>query len=163
MASNGNKLDENGEVIRNKAILVCKGYAQEERIDYGETFSPIARMEGIRTLLAYATYKGFKFYPRDIKFAFLNGILNEEGYFGDNKKDMVCKFHKDLYGLKQAPRAWYERLNKYLLNIGFERTDDNNNLYIKIEKGKGILLSNFFLMIQYFEVKMLYERILQIR
>ena len=54
------KLDENGEIKRNKARLVCKGYAQEEGLDNGETFSPVARMEGVRTLLAYATYKGFK-------------------------------------------------------------------------------------------------------
>ena len=57
-----NKLDENGEITRNKARLVCEWYAQEG-VDYGETFSPIARMEGVRTLLAYATYKGFKSLP----------------------------------------------------------------------------------------------------
>ena len=51
------KLDENGEITRNKARLVCKGYAQEEGLDYGETFSPIARMEGIRTLLAFLHIK----------------------------------------------------------------------------------------------------------
>ena len=62
-----NNLDENGEITRNKARLVCKGYAQEEGLDYGETFSPIARMEGVRTLLAYATYKGFKVYQKDVK------------------------------------------------------------------------------------------------
>ena len=56
------KLDENGKVTRNKARLVCKGYAQEEGIDYGETFAPVARLEGVRTLLSYSTYKGFKFY-----------------------------------------------------------------------------------------------------
>ena len=42
-----NKLDENGEIKRNKVKLVYKGYAQEEGLDYGETFSTIARMEGV--------------------------------------------------------------------------------------------------------------------
>lgn len=39
-----NKLNENGEVTRNTTRLVCKGYAQEEGIDYGENFAPIARL-----------------------------------------------------------------------------------------------------------------------
>jgi len=42
-----NKLNENGEVIRNKARLVCKGYAQQEGIDFEETFAPVARLEAI--------------------------------------------------------------------------------------------------------------------
>ena len=46
--------------------------------------------------------------------------------------------------MKQAPRAWYERLHKYLVQIGFERTDDNNNMYIKLEEGKDILISKIF-------------------
>ena len=57
---------------------------------------------------------------------------------------MVCKLHKALYGLKQAPRAWYERLHNYLVKIGFEKTNDNNNLYMKSEKGNEILLSEIF-------------------
>ena len=44
-------LDENGEITRNMTRLICKGYAQEERIDYGETFSPVARLDGVRNLL----------------------------------------------------------------------------------------------------------------
>ena len=42
---------------------------------------------------------------------------------------MVCKLQKYLYGLKKAPRAWYERLHEYLVNIGFQRTNDKKNLY----------------------------------
>ena len=60
------------------------------------------------------------------------------------KRDKVCKLHKALYGLKQDPRAWYERLHKYLVKIGFERTDDNNNMYIKLEEGKDILILEIF-------------------
>ena len=138
-------------MVRNKASLVCKGYAQEEGIDYGETFAPIARMEGVRILLAYATYKGFKVYQMDVKFAFLNGILEEEvyieqpeGFVDKDNKNMVCRLYKALYGLKQAPRAWYERLHTYLVKIGFERIDDNSNLYMKIDKDKGILISEIF-------------------
>ena len=75
-----NKLDEYGEVARKKARLFCKWYAQEEGIDHGETFAHVARLEGVRSLLAYVAYKGFKFYRMDVKFAFLNGILEEEVY-----------------------------------------------------------------------------------
>ena len=46
--------------------------------------------------------------------------------------------------MKQAPRAWYERLHKYLVQIGIERTDDNSNMYIKSEEGKDILISEIF-------------------
>ena len=75
-----NKLDENGEVTRNKARLVYKGYAQEEGIDYGEAFSPVARLERVRMLLSYLAYKGFKVYQIDVKSIFLNGEIEEEVY-----------------------------------------------------------------------------------
>ena len=43
-----NKFNQDGHVIRNKAILVCKGYAQVEGIDFEETYAPVARLEAIR-------------------------------------------------------------------------------------------------------------------
>ena len=63
-----------------KERLFCKGYAQEEGIDYGDKFSPVVRLEGVRTLLSYLAYKGFKFYQVDVKSVFLNDILDEEVY-----------------------------------------------------------------------------------
>ena len=102
-----NKLNEHGWVTSNNTRLVCKGYAQEEGIDYGETFSLVARLEGVRTLLTYATYKDFKVYQMDVKSEFLNDILEEEayieqpeGFVDPNKKNMVFKLNKALYGLK---------------------------------------------------------------
>ena len=49
-----NKTDEEGNVICNKARVVAQGYSQMEGVDYDETFTPVARMESIRILLALA-------------------------------------------------------------------------------------------------------------
>ena len=54
---------------------------------------------------------------------------------------MVCKLHKAVYGLKQAPRALYERLHNYLIKIGFQRTNDNINMYIKEGLDKKIVFA----------------------
>jgi hypothetical protein len=67
-------------VTRNKARLVAKGYSQVKGLDFGETYAPVARLESIRILLAYATYHGFKLYQMDVKSAFLNGPIKEEVY-----------------------------------------------------------------------------------
>eukprot|EP00253_Pinus_taeda_P020802 PITA_20802 len=75
-----NKLNENGEVIRNKARLVCKGYAQQEGIDVEETFAPVARLEAIRMFLSLSSFQKFKVFQMDVKSAFLNGDLEEEVY-----------------------------------------------------------------------------------
>ncbi|GJW24223.1 retrovirus-related pol polyprotein from transposon TNT 1-94 [Tanacetum coccineum] len=75
-----NKLDENGVVSQNKARLVAQGYNQQEGIDYDETYAPVARLESIRILLAYACALDFKLFQMDVKSAFLNGFINEEVY-----------------------------------------------------------------------------------
>ena len=73
-------MDETGLITRNKARLVAKGYNQEEGIDYEETFAPVARLEAIRILLAFASMKKFKLYQMDVKSAFHNGYIKEEVY-----------------------------------------------------------------------------------
>jgi hypothetical protein len=75
-----NKLNEYGQVTRNKEILVCKGYPQVEGIDFKENFSSVARMEAIKLILAYACTKNIKVYRMDVKSFFLNGDLEEEIY-----------------------------------------------------------------------------------
>jgi hypothetical protein len=72
-----NKLDEDGQVVRNKARLVCKGYAQVEGINFKETFSDVAILEAIRMFLAFASINNFKVYHMDVKSSFLNGDLEE--------------------------------------------------------------------------------------
>nr|GEW12148.1 hypothetical protein [Tanacetum cinerariifolium] len=118
----GNKKDETGIVIRNKARLVAQGHTQEEGIDYEEVFTPVARIEAIRLFLAYASFVGFMVYKIDVNSAFLYGTFKEEvyvcqplGFEDPDHPDKVYKVVKALYGLHQAPRAWYETLANYLL------------------------------------------------
>ena len=59
-----------GEVVKNKARTIYKGYSQQEKIDYEETYAPVARMEAIRMFLAYVASKNFKVYQMDVKSAF---------------------------------------------------------------------------------------------
>nr|GEW84845.1 hypothetical protein [Tanacetum cinerariifolium] len=75
-----NKKDEDQTVIRNKARLVAKGYAQEEGIDFEESFAPVAHLEAVWIFIAYAAHKSFLIYKMDVKMTFLNGPLKEEVY-----------------------------------------------------------------------------------
>ena len=84
-----NKLNEQGQIIRNKARLVCKGYSQIEGLDYDETFSPVARMESIRMFLAFSCCHDFKVYKMDVKSTFLNGYLEEEVYMEQPKEFVI--------------------------------------------------------------------------
>ena len=52
-----NKFNEHGHVARNKARLVCKGYAQVEGVDFEETSAPVERLEAIRMFLDFVCYK----------------------------------------------------------------------------------------------------------
>nr|GEU64452.1 retrovirus-related Pol polyprotein from transposon TNT 1-94 [Tanacetum cinerariifolium] len=116
-----NKKDEDQTVIRNKAQLVAKGYAQEEGIDFEESFAPVARLKAVRIFVAYAAHKSFPIYQKDVKTKFLNGPLKEEvyvtqpeGFVDPDYLEKVYRLKKALYGLKQAPRAWYDELLKFL-------------------------------------------------
>nr|GEY35653.1 retrovirus-related Pol polyprotein from transposon TNT 1-94 [Tanacetum cinerariifolium] len=77
---NPSRPDEDQTVIRNKAELVAKGYAQEEGIDFEESFTPVTYLEAVRIFIAYAAHKSFPIYQMDVKMAFLNGPLKEEVY-----------------------------------------------------------------------------------
>nr|GEV24723.1 retrovirus-related Pol polyprotein from transposon TNT 1-94 [Tanacetum cinerariifolium] len=133
-----NKLDENGVISKNKARLVAQGYDQQEGIDFDETYAPVARLESIRILLAYACANDFKLFQMDVKSALLNGFLNEKVYVSQppsfidfEKPNHVFKLKKALYGLKQAPKAWYDRLKAFLIDHEYTIGLVDNTLFIK--------------------------------
>ncbi|GKC97077.1 retrovirus-related pol polyprotein from transposon TNT 1-94 [Tanacetum coccineum] len=121
------KLDGYGEVLRNKARLVVKGYRQEAGIDFEESFA-----------------------PTDVKTAFLNGELNElvyvsqpEGFVGPDQPTYVYRLKKALYGLKQAPRAWYNKLSRFLMSTGFSKGFVDPTLFTR-KTGKHVLLVQIY-------------------
>ena len=93
-----NKLNAEGKVEKYKARLVAKGYSQVEGIDFGEIFSPVAKLTSIRLLLSIAVAFDFEIEQMDVKTTFLHGDLEEEifmkqleGYAVKGKKELVCK------------------------------------------------------------------------
>jgi hypothetical protein len=137
-----NKQDEFEVITRNKARLMTKGYSQVEGLNFKKTFAPIARLESIRILLAYATHHDFKLSQLDVKSAFWNGPIKEEvyveqppGFENLEYPNHVYKIHKALYGLKQAPRAWYECFSDFLTQNNFKIGKADSTLFTrKVDK-----------------------------
>ena len=97
-----------GKVEKHKAWLVAKGYSQVLGIDFGDIFSPVAKVTYISLLLSIVVSFDFEVEPMDVKTTFLHGNLEEEiymkqpeGFMVKGKKELVCRLKKSLYGLKQ--------------------------------------------------------------
>jgi hypothetical protein len=145
------KEGQKGEVVRNKSRLVAQGYSEKEGIDYEETFAPVAQLEAIRILLAFFVAKGFKLYQKDVKSAFLNGVLEEEvfvrqppGFESEKYTHRVYKLRKAMYGLNQAPRAWYGSLRWFLFETGFEMGKVDQTLFL-LRQGRDILIVQVYM------------------
>jgi hypothetical protein len=83
----------------------------------------------------------------DVKTTFLNGEIEEEvyieqpeGFVIHNEKSHVYRLKKALYGLKQAPRAWYEKMDGFLMSLGFSKSVVDPNLYYHIVGDECLIL-----------------------
>lgn len=127
--------------------MVEKGYSQKEGIDYEEAFAPVAKVNTIKMLISLATNKHWMIHQLDVKPAFLNGELKEEvylekheGFVQKGKENLVCKLKKALYGLKQAPKSWYEKIDSFFLQAGYNRSKNDPNLYTMQDEQSRIVL-----------------------
>jgi hypothetical protein len=132
------KRNEHGDVVKYKARLVVKGYAQRRGIDYDEVFAPVDRLDTVRLLIALAAHKGWEVHHIDVKSAFLNGDLLEEvfveqlvGFIKKGSEGKLLKLRKALYGLHQAPRAWNAKLDDTLTELGFIRSPSDPSIYTR--------------------------------
>ncbi|GJY63455.1 retrovirus-related pol polyprotein from transposon TNT 1-94 [Tanacetum coccineum] len=144
------KTDEFGGVLKNKAMLVAQEFRQEERIDFEESFAPVARIEAIHIFVENAANKNMMIFQMDVKTAFLNGKLKEEvyvsqpeGFFYQDNLSHVYKLKKALYDLKQAPRAWYDMLSSFLISQDFSKGAVDPTLFTQ-KAGNDLLLVQIY-------------------
>ncbi|PNY18017.1 copia-type polyprotein [Trifolium pratense] len=116
-------------------------------LDYSEVYSPVARIETVRLVIAIANARDWPMYHMDVKSAFLNGPLEElvfvtqpPGFVIKDKEDMVYRLKKALYGLKQAPRAWNKRIDGFLVKLGFIKCKSEYGVYVQKSMSSIILI-----------------------
>jgi histone deacetylase 1/2 len=131
------KLRVDGSIERYKALLVARGFTQQEDIDYSEMFNPIIKQATIILVFFIMVSRNWKIHQLDIHNIFLNGVFTKEVYMKQHPSFVdyslpshVCRLHKSLYGLKQASRAWYHHLSVFLLTIGFHASKFDTSLFI---------------------------------
>ena len=101
------KMNVEGKVEKYKSRLVAKGYSQVPGIEFGDIFSPVAKVTSIRLLLFVVAAFYFEIEQMDVKTTFLHRDLEAEiymkqpeGFMVKGKKELVCRLKKSLYGLK---------------------------------------------------------------
>jgi hypothetical protein len=140
------KEEHNGSK-RHKARLVVKGFQQKEGIDYTDIFSPVVKLNTIRSVLSIVAAEGLHLEQLDVKTAFLHGDLDEEiymqqpeGFSVKEKEKLVCRLTKSLYGLKQAPRQWYKKFDGFMQRHGYNKCNADHCCYFKRFESSYIIL-----------------------
>ncbi|GKB11698.1 zinc finger, CCHC-type containing protein, partial [Tanacetum coccineum] len=124
------------------------GFKQKSRIDYFDTFAPVACISTIRLLIAMTLIHNLVIHQMDVKIAFLNGDLDEEvymnqpqGFIMPGNENKVCKLIKSLYGLKQAPKQWHQKFDEVVISNGYLLNQADKCVYSKFdESSKGVII-----------------------
>ena len=110
-------------------------------------FSPVARAESIRILIAIAAQLKWNLHHLAVKSAFLNDEIEEDiyvhqpgGFIKKGKEEYVMRLKKALYGLKQAPRAWNYKLDFTMKSMGFIRGVSDQAVYTLRSKEDKLLV-----------------------
>ena len=140
------KRKADGSIEKYKARLVAKGFKQKQGIDYTETFSPVVKYVTLRMVIAITKYFGWSLDQQDVVTAFLYGEMTEKVFCAipegvDIDEEFDCfELVKAIYGLKQASRVWNETFHEFVCSIGFQASNFDPCLYIKVARGQCVLL-----------------------
>ena len=141
------KQKADGSPDKDKGRMVVLGCQSKLGKDFFATFSPMASLTSVRTVLALAAHYKLDVYQADIKQAFLRARLPHDSYVRLPKgvsiasntdpsvstdNGYVLKLLRSLYGLKEAPQIWNKELSQFAEDEGFVRADSETSLYYKI-------------------------------
>lgn len=140
------KYKPDGVIDRFRARLVARGVFQRAELDYDETFSPVARYDSIRALIATAANENLVLGQFDVKSAFLYGKIDTEIYMTqpqgfDDGSNRVCRLKRSLYGLKQSPRCWNNRFHSFMEKNGFTRSTADPCIYIRQNESEKLIIA----------------------
>lgn len=116
-------------------------------MEYGETFSLVAKLSTVRFLIDVAVKKNWSLSQLNISNAFLNGDMDEKIFmklphgYSDIRGESyppysICRLHKYIYDLKQASRQWYLKLSSTLKGMRFQKCHSDLTLFIKHLNGR---------------------------
>lgn len=133
-------------VVTKKARLIAQGFGQILGIDCHDIFSPVVKMESLRSILALATLEGLELLQGDVNTAYLYSPIDEvvymrqpKGFEEPGKDTWLCKLDKSIYGLRQSARNWNAKLTEVLSAGGFEATLSEPSLYTRKNEGGQII------------------------
>ena len=130
-----------------KSRIVIRGDFQKEGIDYGETFSPVAKLDSIRLFIALTILWELKPMQADAPSAFVQAPLDEEVYMRsipghELPPGKIYKLKQSLYGLKQASRNWNKLFVATIRELELIQLREDNCLFIlRGENGDLVLLA----------------------
>ena len=120
-------------ILKFKARWVGCGFAQQAKIDYGETFASTIRAVTVRILFAEAAACDLMLGVFDVKLAFTQSEMTETLYVdqptGFEVPGKVCRLNMALEGTKQAAHLWQQNLNEFMISHKFERSLADPCLY----------------------------------
>ena len=135
------KVDETEGSTKAKARLVVKGFTDPDLTTLRSESPTLSRLAK-HWLLQVAASSKWTIAKGDVKTAFLQGGKQESlrNVFVDPPLDVrkylgltqeqILKLESSVYGLRNAPRAWFERISKDLLRLGWRQHQLDSCLFM---------------------------------